>query len=113
RNMYRATAASFAWDDKALIIARRFVEKAWDLKLEQDRRAFVYMPFMHAENLAMQDECVRLVDSRLDNASTLFHAKAHRKVIAEFGRFPYRNAVLGRNNTTQETTYLKSRAYRP
>ena len=113
RNMYRGTAASFAWDEKALMTAQRFVQKGWDLKLAQNRRAFAYMPYMHAEDLTMQDECVHLVDSRLDDESTLFHAKAHRKLIAEFGRFPYRNAILGRDSTPQEISYLKSQNYRP
>ncbi len=113
RNMYRGTAACFAWDDKALMAAQRFVDKGWDLKLDQTRRAFAYMPFMHTEDLAMQAECVRLVDSRLDDSRTLFHAKAHQKVIEKFGRFPHRNALLGRDSTPQEIAYLKSGAYTP
>jgi len=113
RNMYRGTAASFAWDDKALGAAQRFVDKGWDLKIDQARRAFAYMPFMHAEDLAVQAVSVRLIDSRLDDASTLFHAKAHQKIIEKFGRFPHRNAVLGRVNTPQETAYFKSGGYRP
>lgn len=113
RNMYRGTAASFAWDDKALEAAQRFVDKGWDLKIDQSRRAFAYMPFMHAEDVAAQAQCVRLVDSRLNDDSTLFHARAHQKMITEFGRFPHRNAVLGRTNTPQETAYLKSGGYVP
>lgn len=113
RNMFRGTAASFAWDGQALSAAQRFVEKGRDLKLPQSRRAFAYMPFMHAEDLAVQAESVRLIDSRLDDASTLFHAKAHMKLIEEFGRFPHRNSVLGRESRPEEISYLKNGGYRP
>lgn len=113
RNMFRGTAASFAWDDQALAAAQRFVEKGWDLKLPQSRRAFAYMPYMHAENLAVQAESVRLIDSRLDDANTLFHAKAHLKLIENFGRFPHRNSVLGRESRPEEISYLKNGGYRP
>jgi len=113
RNMYRGTAASFAWDAHALQAAQRFVDKGWDLKLPQSRRAFAYMPFMHAEDIKAQAECVRLVDSRLDDNNTLFHAKAHQKMIEAFGRFPHRNAVLGRENTPQEIAYIKDGGYSP
>jgi len=113
RNMFRGTAASFAWDDKALAAAQRFVEKGWDLKLPQSRRAFAYMPFMHAENLAVQAESVRLIDSRLDDANTLFHAKAHYKLIEDFGRFPHRNPILGREDSLEEIAYLKNGGYKP
>ena len=113
RNMYRETKAAFTWDDLALSVARLAVEKGYDLKTDMTRRSFFYIPFMHAEDLAAQDECVRLVEMRLDNDSTLFHAKAHREMIARFGRFPYRNAVLERENTEAETDYLRSGGYTP
>lgn len=112
RNMYRDTKAAFAWDDKALSLAQTMVDKGWDLKIAQDRRAFIYMPFMHAEDLSMQNECVRLVDSRLLDANTLHHAKEHRNVIKRFGRFPHRNAILGRSSSPEETLFLKNGGYR-
>ncbi|PCI53136.1 MAG: hypothetical protein COB36_13645 [Alphaproteobacteria bacterium] len=113
RNMYRDTKGAFAFDAWALMIARRAVDKGFDLKTSQDRRAFYYMPYMHSEDLAMQDECVRLVDMRLEDENTLFHAKEHRKLIARFGRFPYRNTILERLNGADETAYLDGKGYRP
>jgi len=113
RNMYRGTKAAFAFDDKALKQANAMTDKGWDLKIDQSRRAFVYMPFMHAENITAQNECVRLMDMRLNNDNNLHHAKEHRKVIERFGRFPHRNEILGRKNTAEETAFLKSGGYRP
>ncbi len=113
RNMYRQTKAAFAWDDLALQAARLAIGKSHDVQTGQDRRAFFYKPFMHAESLAIQDEGVELMEMRLDNPDTLFHARAHRKLIARFGRFPHRNESLGRASTADEISYLKSGAYRP
>jgi len=112
RNMYRGTLAAFAWDDKALRAAQVMVDKGWDLKIPQDRREFIYMPFMHAENIAAQNDCVRLVASRLNDVSTLHHAEEHRKLIKRFGRFPHRNAMLGRASTQDEENFLKQGGYR-
>ncbi len=113
RNMYRGTQAAFAFDVWALEIAQRAVEKGYDLKTEQSARAFFYMPYMHAEDLTVQDTCVGLIDGRIDNENTLFHAKEHRKVIAKFGRFPYRNTALKRTNTSAETLFLNTAHYAP
>jgi uncharacterized protein (DUF924 family) len=113
RNMYRGTPGAFAWDDLALSVAQRMVVDFVDLKIPQERRAFIYMPFMHSENLDMQDKCVELCDSRLEDENTLFHARAHRKLIEEFGRFPHRNEILGRENTKAEEIHLKSGGYSP
>lgn len=113
RNMYRGTPAAFAWDDKALACSEHMVEKGWDIKLGQGKRSFVYMPYMHAEDLAMQAKCVDLVDRRLDDENTLFHARAHQKMIEQFGRFPHRNILLGRESTPQELTYLADGGYTP
>lgn len=113
RNMYRGTALAFQWDLLAQGVARRMLDKVWDFRIPQKRRAFVYMPFMHAEDLDMQNQCVALCESRLEDESTLFHAKAHRDVIAKFGRFPHRNEILGRESTTAELKYLESGGYTP
>lgn len=113
RNMYRGTPGAFAWDAYALGAATRMVAKSWDLKTAQIRRAFVYMPFMHSEAMAMQDKCVELCDARLENENTLFHAKAHRKLIEEFGRFPHRNAILGRECSEAEFQFLEMGGYSP
>jgi len=113
RNMYRGTKAAFAWDDLALVCAKQAVDRGYDLKTGQTRRAFIYMPYMHAEDMAAQDECVRLMDMRIDNPDNLFHAAQHRKLIARFGRYPHRNAVLGRDSTDEEIHYLNSGGYSP
>lgn len=113
RNMYRGTKASFAWDDKALGYANLMIDKGWDLKIDQSRRPFIYMPFMHSEDIKMQDECVRLMDSRIDDPSNLHHAKEHCKVIKRFGRFPHRNEILGRKSTSKEIKFLKDGGYSP
>ncbi len=113
RNMYRNTKAAFAWDPLALSAAKRLVAKNHDLKIIQSRREFVYMPYMHSEDLADQDSCIALVDQRLDNESTLHHAREHRKVIAKFGRFPHRNDITSRISTAAESTFLNSGGYAP
>ena len=113
RNIYRETTAAFAFDDRALGHTKTMTHKGWDLKIDQSRRAFAYMPLMHAEDMAAQNECVRLMDMRLDNENNLHHAKEHRKVIERFGRFPHRNAILGRESTAEEIAFLKSGGYAP
>ena len=113
RNMYRATTAAFAWDDLSLGAAKRLVATNHDLKIAQDRRAFIYMPYMHSENLEDQDRCIALCDQRLEDSSTLHHAKEHRKVIARFGRFPHRNETLGRASISEEIKFLKNGGYAP
>ena len=113
RNMYRGTKGAFAWDEYALLCAQNALVQGHDMKAGQDKRAFFYMPYMHAENLAMQDECVRLMDMRIDSESNLFHAKAHRKLIADFGRFPHRNEILGRESTNAEKDFLAQGGYAP
>ena len=111
--MYRGTKAAYAFDDKALAYAEVISDKGWDLKIDQSRRAFIYMPFMHSENLTAQNTCVRLVDSRLDDSNTLHHSIEHRKVIERFGRFPHRNDILGRESTPEEIAFLKNGGYTP
>jgi len=113
RNMYRGTKAAFAFDGYALAVTARAVEKGFDLKTDMNKRAFFYLPYMHAENLATQNQCVRLSDMRLEGCDNLLHAKEHQKLIAKFGRFPHRNTVLGRDNTPEETLYLKGSGYAP
>jgi len=113
RNMYRGTAAAFTWDDLALEVTKRAVDAGHDLKIPQARRDFIYMPLMHSESLKDQDMMVALADQRLDDDSTLFHARSHRKLIQRFGRFPHRNEILQRESTAQEREYLKDGGYTP
>jgi uncharacterized protein (DUF924 family) len=109
RNIHRGTPAAFAADPKALDLARRMVARGFDRTLEPQRRLFVYLPFTHAENLAEQDECVRLVASIPETpwrAKAVASANAHRDVVRAYGRFPHRNAALGRDSTPEEREYL-------
>lgn len=111
RNAFRDTPRAFAGDALALAAASRMVGERSDQALPTFMRAFVYMPFEHAEGLAMQDEAVRLftrlVAEDPAEASKLDYAHRHRAVIERFGRFPHRNATLGRQSTAEEIEFLK------
>lgn len=114
RNMFRGKAEAFQWDPLALSVANRMIDKGWDMDVPIDRRPFVYMPLMHAEDLTAQNRCIELSSSRLDDkGSTLRHAIAHRDVIEKFGRFPYRNATLNRQMTPEEGEFLEKGGYNP
>ena len=95
RNMFRGHADQFATDHLALAIARDAVDRGFDEQLEPNERAFLYMPFQHSEDLADQNRGV-LLFTELGDDEQLRYAKLHRDVIARFGRFPHRNAILGR-----------------
>jgi len=110
RNAFRDTPRAFAGDTQALAGASAMVGSRQDEALQPFMRAFVYLPFEHAEGLAMQDEAVRLftrlmaADPALSNM--LDYAYRHRTVIERFGRFPHRNEILGRLSTAPETAFL-------
>jgi uncharacterized protein (DUF924 family) len=111
RNAYRNTAQSFAGDALALTSARQLVDSGAHKELQPLQRAFVYMPFEHAEDAFMQERAVELFtvlahehpgfDEMLD------YAHRHRGVIARFGRFPHRNEILGRASTPEEIEFLR------
>ncbi len=106
RNIFRGTARAFATDPLARQWARLAVERGHDLtQPTPNRRMFFYLPFEHSENLADQDEAVRLFEQMGYNDLTA-HARAHRDVISAYGRFPHRNAFLGRPSTPDEEAYL-------
>jgi uncharacterized protein (DUF924 family) len=108
RNLHRGSPDSFAADAQARMLARDAVARGFDRTLHPVERGFVYLPFMHSEDLADQHESVRLYEPlRLAlGDSTVEYAYRHRDVIRRFGRFPHRNAVLGRENTPEELRYL-------
>lgn len=113
RNMFRGDPLAFASDDIALAAAKQAIGKGWDLKIDAPARQFFYLPLMHAENISDQDRCVRLMKERMpDSADSLLHARAHREVIRRFGRFPYRNAALGRVSSSEEDAFAASGGYR-
>ena len=95
RNMFRGHADQFSTDSLALAIAKGAIEREHDEALAQPRRGFLYMPFQHSEDLHDQKRSLGLFAALGDEAQ-LAYAKKHHDVIARFGRFPHRNAVLGR-----------------
>lgn len=112
RNMFRNDAMAFSSDRPALARAKIMIERQQDMEIQGPLRQFCYIPFMHSEDLDDQDECIRLMSRHVESESSLYHARMHREVIARFGRFPYRNSALGRENTPQEQAYLDSNGYR-
>lgn len=113
RNMFRGEGKSFATDRHGLAVAKCAIDKKWDMKIDEPARQFFYLPLMHSENLCDQERCVRMMLERMPEtgASNLLHAKAHREVIRQFGRFPYRNEALSRSNSTNETAYIAAGGY--
>lgn len=113
RNMFRGSGDAFATDALSLAVAKRAICKGWDLKIDAPARQFFYLPLMHSENLCDQDRCIRLMVERMpqNGANNLLHAQAHREVIREFGRFPYRNEALSRDPTRNEVAYAARGGY--
>lgn len=105
RNMFRGTARAFSSDSHALAAARGAIARGFDLLLSPIERWFIYMPFEHAEDLAAQRRSLALFEA-LDPAD-MKYAKRHYEIIARFGRFPHRNAILGRESTAEEAEFLR------
>ncbi len=105
RNLLRGDGATFASDAKARAIADAAIAKDFDQRIAEDLRPFLYMPFEHSEDLADQERSVKLFEA-LGNADMLPFAIVHRDIIARFGRFPHRNAMLGRETTPEEQAFL-------
>ena len=106
RNIFRGLASAFATDAKALGIAHKAIKTGHDSDYEPPLRRFFYLPMMHAEDLAEQDFCIERCRASGDDDGVK-HGLIHRETIAKFGRFPYRNAVLGRANTQEEMDLLQ------
>ncbi|MEE9351601.1 MAG: DUF924 family protein [Thiotrichaceae bacterium] len=107
-NMFRGTAKSFQTEAKAIKTSKVAIANSFQDKIPIEQRAFLYMPLMHSENIDDQDDVVNLFEKDgLD--SNLRFAKHHRELIRKFGRFPHRNAILGRENTDSELIYLNSK----
>ncbi|NJP08338.1 MAG: DUF924 domain-containing protein [Leptolyngbyaceae cyanobacterium RU_5_1] len=110
RNMFRGQPQSFATDAKALAIAQHAIHHGFDQTLPLIQRWFIYMPFMHSENLETQRHSVELFRQLADNPETQScypYAIKHLEVIERFRRFPHRNAILGRESTLEEIEFLK------
>lgn len=109
RNLHRGTAAAFAADPKALAIARVAVDRGFDAAVLPVQRWFFYLPFEHAEDLEDQRRSVALFSALPESPSRQIgvdYARKHLEVIEQFGRFPHRNEILGREPTPQETRWL-------
>ncbi|HMG57591.1 MAG TPA: DUF924 family protein [Kofleriaceae bacterium] len=115
RNLHRGTPQAFACDARAREIASGAIDRGLDLRVALERRAFVYLPFEHSELLADQDRSVALFEAwaaehpaeqRAAADDTMSYAVRHREIIERFGRFPHRNAVLGRTSTPEEIAFL-------
>jgi uncharacterized protein (DUF924 family) len=113
RNMWRGHADAFATDAMALSAARAAIAAGHDMGTPEPQRQFFYLPFMHSEDPADQAACVGYMATRMPEtgASNHLHARAHAQIIDRFGRFPYRNAALGRTTTTDEADFMAQGGY--
>lgn len=107
RNIFRNTADAYATDNDALTLAKSAVASGKDLSLSKMQRHFLYMPFMHSEDLTAQAESVQLF-TELGNPDGMKYARHHHDVVERFGRFPHRNALLGRRSTPEEMEFLQT-----
>lgn len=105
RNIHRGSAAAFESDAQALVLAQEAVRDATRFELAPDEKAFLYMPFMHSESPVIHEEALKLF-SEPGLETQLPYEAEHRRVIQRFGRFPHRNAILGRASTVEEELYL-------
>lgn len=107
RNIFRAKPEAFSTDAAARGVAERALKRGYDLMMPASLRAFFYLPFMHSETMDDQNRSVSLIAGRLGTAAMNYpFALAHRDEIARFGRFPHRNAALGRRSTAAERDFL-------
>jgi uncharacterized protein (DUF924 family) len=105
RNIHRGEAEAFAADPLARDLACLAIDKAWDARFPPEQRHFLYMPLSHAEDPALQALCLDRV-ATLDDEKAMRYAREHAEVIEQFGRFPTRNAALGRESSPEEESYL-------
>jgi uncharacterized protein (DUF924 family) len=115
RNMFRGTARMFEGDRQALAAAVEGIARHDDAELNVNERSFLYMPFMHSEDIDMQDRSVALFKELAEGApselrgslvAAVQYAEKHREIVARYGRFPHRNAVLGRESRPEELAFI-------
>ena len=94
-------------DARARAVTRHAIERGFDRALAQVKRLFLYLPLEHSESLEDQELCLRLVAALDEDPKWLDYARRHRDIIARFGRFPHRNAVLSRESTPEELAFLQ------
>lgn len=105
RNMFRADARAFATDPLARAITAGAIVRGFDSQVPEELRGFFYLPFEHSEDLADQERCIAL-NKAIGDAENLKWAEIHAGIIRRFGRFPHRNAALGRTTTPEEQAFL-------
>lgn len=105
RNMYRDHPMAFATDALALALAQTAIEKGFDTQLVPTERTFLYMPFMHSESALIHQDAVALFTA-LGAPDNLEYEYRHKAIIDRFGRYPHRNAILGRESTQEEQVFL-------
>jgi len=106
RNMFRGNPKAFEQDEKALEIAKNAIDKGQDKQANPTLRLFFYLPFEHSEKLSDQEESLKLLETFNDSPEFMKAVIEHHDIINRFGRFPHRNAVLGRETTPEEQAYL-------
>jgi len=106
RNMFRGSPKSFEQDEKALSVAKSAIASGIDKQANKELRLFFYLPYEHSEKLTDQEESVNLLNSFNDSPEFMKAVIEHHDIIKQFGRFPHRNAVLGRETTPEEQAYL-------
>ncbi|RTQ99360.1 DUF924 family protein [Halomonas nitroreducens] len=106
RHIHRDTGEAFAADPLALVLAQEAVARGVDAELAVRERAFLYMPYMHSESLVIHDAALRLFDQP-GLEDNLRVEQRHREILSRFGRYPHRNAVLGRSSTPEELAFLE------
>jgi uncharacterized protein (DUF924 family) len=104
-NMYRGRPESFSTEARSREIARYALEQGFDLPMDEAQKLFLYLPFMHSEDLADQNVSVDLFEKSGMETRWALH---HRDIVRRFGRFPHRNAILGRESNEAEQAYLDS-----
>lgn len=105
RNIYRDTAQAFAQDAQALALAQQAIRLGLDQTLGPQQRCFLYMPFMHSESKLIHQQALQLFQA-LGDANSLEYELRHQAIIQQFGRYPHRNAILGRSSTPAELEFL-------
>ena len=117
RNIYRGSGQMFAYDSKGLAVANALIEKGWDKQVPAPARGFIYTALEHAEDMVQQEKLLKLMDEMVAEADEQYkqgaamfqsYAKQHYDVVARFGRYPHRNALLGRESTAEELEYLQT-----
>lgn len=116
RNVYRGTPQAFAYDREALRLTKKVIDSGLDRSMTYLERLFAYMPLQHSENPQVQRLSVKMFNSLIDVAETQIqserakesveYAEMHREIIEQFGRFPHRNEILGRESTAEELQFL-------